>query len=139
MSKWNSRDGILARHAGHRLVGIDAESLRCIDCCHTLLLSSGREVITTADNRALVAKQADSASRSEQPRSDQDGFGRRPCYRCGKTVSHTRADGGLFEPVPHAVLGDPTAQPCRSVTEQPAAGLPLGGWRELVKSLGSST
>lgn len=45
MSKWSDRDGILARHAGHQLEGIDARTIRCLTCCHTLLLDANREAI----------------------------------------------------------------------------------------------
>lgn len=47
---------LLARHAGHRLVVLDAERTRCEDCSHTLLVKAGRAVLTEQDRPAHVER-----------------------------------------------------------------------------------
>lgn len=133
MSKWSARDGILARHAGHHLTGIDARSVRCEDCSHTLLLDANRDVLDTGPTAPAAPGQA-----TPEPRADQDAYGRRPCPRCGKRVSHVQADG-VLEPVPHAVAGSTTGQPCRSLIDTPSHGLPIGGWRALAQTIRGGT
>jgi hypothetical protein len=126
VSKWSSRDGILTRHVGHALLGIDSRSVVCTDCGLTLLLDANREVRydPPADERA--PRPAES--------SGPDAYGRRPCPRCGKRVTHD-SDG---DPHAHAVLGDPVGRPCVRAAEKPAT-LPPGGWRSLVAAQQSET
>lgn len=62
MSKWSERDSILARHAGHQLVGVDARTVKCLECNHTLLLDA---------NRTAVDGPPPATSSTTQPRRDE--------------------------------------------------------------------
>lgn len=124
MSKWSSRDGILARHAGHALLGIDSRSLVCCDCSVTLLLDANREVAYHPP------APGDLTGTLQEP--VKDVFGRKPCPRCGKRVNHD-SDG---DPIAHTRLDDPY-RACVRVAEK-LATLPPGGWRELVARVAGS-
>ena len=45
---------LLALHAGHRLIGVDRTTVRCVDCHHTLLLDLGKALLTEQDRAAHV-------------------------------------------------------------------------------------
>lgn len=125
MSKWG-REGLLARHAGHSLLGVDSRSVVCCDCSVTLLFDAGREVVYRPP---APAEQLGPATAAEKP----DRYGRRPCPRCGKRVERD-CDG---EPIAHTRHDDPY-RPCVRVGTTPAT-LPPGGWRELVARIGGKS
>lgn len=122
MSKWG-REGLLSRHAGHSLLGVDSRSVICCDCSVTLLFDAGREVAyrPPADNPEPLGPAAAAQG--------ADRYGRRPCPRCGKRIERD-CDG---EPIAHTRLDD-KYQPCVRVGTT-AATLPPGGWRELVSRI----
>lgn len=115
---------LLERHVGHRTVIRDGRTLRCVDCAHTLLLDQGTATLTADDQAEHVTATPSSLAVTV----DQDSYGRRPCVRCDRYVTHLYAND-LPEPVPHAGRD---GQPCRAAGDAPRAQMPLGGWRSLV-------
>ena len=132
-SKWGSRTGILGRHVGHPLVGIDSRSVACTACSLTLLLDANRESRSMPPGLAASRRTTPSALPPAGTGPARDPFGRRECIRCQKVVSH----GSDGEPAAHTVLGDPSGRPCIAPTDRPV-GVPAGGWRGLVARLATS-
>lgn len=122
MGRWDRRESVLARHAGHGLLGVDERCVICVDCSTTLLLDVNREATYTPPAHAPL--------RLDEPIKDK--YGRKQCTRCGKRVQYD-SDG---DPGPHARADDPF-RPCVRVGEKHAV-LPPGGWRELAAQLAAA-